>query len=363
LNRQEKIKVLYIDDEPNNLHGFKATFRFEYNVLTAVNTQDALEYLENMSDIQIILCDQRMPDKTGVQFFEEIRQMYPLPVRMLITGYADIESVIDGINRGNIFRYIKKPWTDADIQTAIEEAYKFYVTSTLLANKNNELQRAYDELDKFAYSVTHDMRGPLLSVTGALDIIKHSNNIDEIKEFLALIDKSIQKLDDFVKNVHEYYTLKRGKLVFTEVDFNKIVADLSEIFELTGWLRDVKFITEVKQEEPFRTDVNTLMIVLNNLLSNAFKYQRKNEQDKFVDLEIRVEKNTAHIRVTDNGIGIQEMYLKDIFNMFFRATSEASGSGFGLYNVKDALKRLGGTVTVESVPDQGSSFHVVIPGK
>ena len=103
----EKIKVLYIDDEQNNLNGFKATFRFDYAVLIASNTEHAKAHLKANSDISVILCDQRMPDITGSQFFEDIREDYPDPVRMLITGYADIESVIDAVNKGHIFRYIK----------------------------------------------------------------------------------------------------------------------------------------------------------------------------------------------------------------------------------------------------------------
>src|ERR1044071_5963538 len=113
----------------NNLVSFKASFRFDYNVLVANSTAEAREHLEKNSDISVILCDQRMPDKTGVEFYEEIRGDFPNPVRILITGYTDIESVIDAINRGHIFRYIKKPWTDVDVTSAIDEAHKYYVAT------------------------------------------------------------------------------------------------------------------------------------------------------------------------------------------------------------------------------------------
>ena len=90
MNTAEKIKVLYVDDEQNNLNGFKATFRFDYTIFIAANTSQAYDYLKNNPGISVILCDQRMPDKSGVQFFEEVRDRYPEPVRMLITGYTDI---------------------------------------------------------------------------------------------------------------------------------------------------------------------------------------------------------------------------------------------------------------------------------
>jgi len=363
LNSREKIKVLYIDDEQNNLNGFKATFRFDYAILTAADAKQAYEHLKANPDICIVLCDQRMPDITGSKFFEEMRELYPEPVRMLITGYADIESVIEAVNRGHIFRYIKKPWTDTDIRSAIEEGYKFYVTVSLLAAKNKELQSAYDELGKFAYSVTHDLRGPLLSVIGALDLAKNLDNLSELRELLGMMDSAVKKLDEFIKNTHEYYNLKRGKIVYEEIDFAKIVNDTAALFRIAGRMDNIRFTSNVIQNEPFMSDEISIQIILNNLFSNAFKFQRRNADDKFVDINVEVINDNAVIIVKDNGIGIHESHISNIFTMFYRATSEEPGSGFGLYNVKDALSKLKGTIEVSSEINEGTTFKVVIPGK
>jgi len=363
LNSHNKIKVLYIDDEQNNLNGFKAAFRFDYTVLTAVNIEQAYTHLKENADIIVILCDQRMPDKTGDQFFEEIRGQFPNPIRVLITGYSDIESVIDAVNKGHIFRYIKKPWTDTDIKSAVEESNKFYITNSLLAIKNVELQSAYDELGKFAYSVTHDLRGPLLSVIGAVDLAMTMDDITEIKEILGMMDSAMKKLDEFITNTHEYYNLKRGKLVFEEINFNKIISDTSDIFRVAGRMENVKFITQVSQNDVFMSDEISIKIILNNLLSNAFKFQKKKATDKFVCVTIEVKDDIAMITVKDNGIGIQKNHLNNIFMMFYRATSEEPGSGFGLYNVKDALNKLNGTIEVDSVFNEGTTFKLTIPGK
>jgi len=362
LNTREKIKVLYIDDEPNNLNGFKATFRFDYAIFVASDIEQAYEHLNNHSDISVILCDQRMPDKTGVQFFEEMREKFPEPIRMLITGYTDIESVIDAVNRGHIFRYIKKPWTDVDIKSAVEEANKFYITNSLLIAKNKELQSAYDELGKFAYSVTHDLRGPLLSVLGALDLAKLMDNLPDLREILSMMDDAIKKLDEFIKNTHEYYNLKRGRLEFGEIDFNNIVNATAALFRIAGKMDNIRFSAKVDQNEVFLSDEISIKIILNNLFSNAFKFQRKNAQDKFVEVDVIVKNNKAEISVKDNGIGIHEDHISNIFTMFYRATSEESGSGFGLYNAKDALNKLNGTIEVTSAINEGTTFKVIIPG-
>jgi two-component system sensor histidine kinase/response regulator len=363
LNSREKIKILYLDDEQNNLNGFKATFRFDYTILIASDARQAYEHLKANPDIYVVLCDQRMPDITGSKFFEEMRELYPEPVRILITGYADIESVIEAVNKGHIFRYIKKPWTDTDIRSAIEEGYKFYITVSMLASKNKELQSAYDELGKFAYSVTHDLRGPLLSVIGALDLAKSLDNLSELRELLGMMDNAVKKLDEFIKNTHEYYNLKRGKIVYEEIDFAKIVDDTAALFKIAGRMDNIRFTSNVIQNEPFMSDEISIQIILNNLFSNAFKFQRRNADNKFVEISIEIVNGNAVIIVKDNGIGIHESHINNIFTMFYRATSEEPGSGFGLYNVKDALNKLKGTIEVSSVVNEGTTFKVVIPGK
>ncbi len=362
-NNSDKIKVLYIDDEANNLIGFKASFRLTYRVLIANNTAEAIEHLHKNPDIKIIFCDQRMPDKTGVEFFEEIRTQFPNPVRILLTAYADLEAVIDAINRGNVFRYIKKPWAEDDIVASIEEGNKFYMVNAMLSIKNQELQKAYKELEKFAYSVTHDLRGPLLSILGAVDVAQYIDDIEEIKEMLRLMEKSVKKLDTFILNIHDYYSLKQGELQIKEINFNEVVKDQVENFRITTNIKNIDFVTSVDQDETFRTDPMSLKIILSNLLSNAFKYQHKNNPHKLVQLNIQVKRGIATLQVKDNGIGILEKHIGDIFNMFFRATAEEVGSGIGLYNVKDAVVKIGGEIKVTSIFDEGTTFLITVPTK
>jgi signal transduction histidine kinase len=225
------------------------------------------------------------------------------------------------------------------------------------------LQKAYDELDKFAYSVTHDMRGPLLSILGAVDIAQQIDNIDEIREMLGLMAKSVRKLDNFIKDMHDYYNLKRGELQIVEINFDELVKEMEDIYRITANMGCIRLMTKVVQHETFRCDEISLKIILNNLLSNAFKYQQKENDDKWIELSIEVERGMATIYVKDNGIGIHESHTSEIFNMFFRATSEGIGSGFGLYNVKDALSKINGEIKIDSVLDKGTTFIVTIPNK
>ena len=357
----EKIKILYVDDEPENLLGFKASFRFEYQILTAVNIPQALNCLDNHPDIKIVFCDQRMPVRNGVEFFEEIRISHPLPIRILITAYTDVESIIDAINRGNIFRYVKKPWNEADIISAIDEAYKYYMTNSMLIVKNEELEKAYTELNKFAYSVSHDIRGPLSGILGAINIAREIEDLDEMKEMLFLMEKSLKKLDTYIISMHDYYSIQRGELKITDIDFHKLVDELKTIYMVPAKTIGVTFNVDIKQAETFRSDEIPLMLILNNLVSHAFKYQDQHKKNKSVDVMISVENNLATIYVKDTGIGILGNHIGEIFNLFYRANYQEVGSGFGLYNVKNALLKLNGQIEVTSVMDQGTTFRVTIP--
>ncbi len=359
----DKIKILYIDDEPDNLVGFKAALRLDCHVFVTTNTDEAGEILAGDPDIRVIFCDQRMPAKTGVEFFEDIRIRFPLPVRILLTGYADIEAVIDAINKSHIYRYVKKPWIYEDLISAINESNKYYQTSSMLAEKNAALQKAYIELDKFAYSVSHDIRGPLSGILGAINLASDTHDPEEIKEMLRLMEKSVKQLDVFIKGMHDYYSLQRGELHLSVIDFKKIEEDVSDTYGTWSIADNVNLRICIDAAEPFRSDKILLKTIINNLISNAFKYQKSENDDKSIELIIKVHKGTATIIVKDNGIGIQQRYIGEIFNLFFRAASLEAGSGFGLYNVKNALLKLNGDINVYSQPRSGTTFTATIPNK
>jgi PAS domain S-box-containing protein len=119
------IRVLYVDDEQNNLVTFKANFRRYFEVHTASSAEEGKEILRN-HEIHILITDQKMPKVTGVQFLESITEEFPFPIRMILTGFTDLETVIEAINKGQIFRYLTKPFNVDELKTVIENAYNVY---------------------------------------------------------------------------------------------------------------------------------------------------------------------------------------------------------------------------------------------
>lgn len=122
---ESKINVLYVDDEQNNLISFKATFRIKYNVMVALSGEEAVKILDS-KPVDIIITDQRMPNMTGVEFLESILESHPDPMRILLTGYADLNAVIDAVNKGKIFHYLTKPWNEEELDMTIQRAFEVY---------------------------------------------------------------------------------------------------------------------------------------------------------------------------------------------------------------------------------------------
>lgn len=142
----KKISVLYVDDEENNLFSFKATFRFKYQVYTAISGDEAIKILE-AKPIDVIVTDQRMPNMTGVEFLEKVLVKYPDPMRILLTGYADMGAVVDAVNKGKIFHYLTKPWDEKELDATIARAYEMYKEKLEIKEMNDKLALSNDQLE------------------------------------------------------------------------------------------------------------------------------------------------------------------------------------------------------------------------
>lgn len=141
--QERSINVLYIDDEPHNLIAFKAAFRRDYNVFLAESAAKGKDILDE-NDIHVILSDQRMPEMTGIEFFQNILITHPEPIRILITGYTDVNAVIDAINLGQVYKYLTKPWNENDIRIFINRAFEVF----RLRRENMELAKKLLDANK-----------------------------------------------------------------------------------------------------------------------------------------------------------------------------------------------------------------------
>ncbi len=354
----EKISVLYIDDESNNLLSFQATFRRKYRVHTATSAAEGMGIL-NTEDIHVIIADQRMPHSTGVEFFNIVRKAFPRPIRMLLTGYTDAEAIVDAINKGEIYRYIRKPWDEFELQTAIQNAYEIYITRERLDRKIAELQKANDELNRFIYSTSHDLRSPLASVMGILNLAHMENSVEDPNGYLGMIETCVNKMDTFIQKIIEYFKSIRVEDEYSKIDFNALLEESIQLFKMQK--PDIEYILDIQQPVEFVNDAFRMSVILDNLISNAMKYQKPTEKNPKVEISVKTDSEKASIKIEDNGIGILDQHLNNIFKMFFRSANSVNGLGIGLYIVKEALNRIGGEISVHSDYGAGTAFYLEIP--
>ncbi len=362
MSTPEKIKILYVDDEKNNLIAFQSYFRKEYEVHTAVSVADALELLEH-SAMHIIISDQRMPTTTGVEFLEQTIEKHPDCIRMLITGQSDINVVIQAINRGQVTKFVQKPWDWEKLSLAIENCALLYKSRAELRHTNQELLKANDELNKFVYSISHDLRSPLMSILGIVHLAKINKDAATELRYFDMIEDCVTRLDIFIKNIIDYYKNSRAEEIREEIDFKALAENV--IDSLRNQDPKVEFEARVEQESKFFGDLLRLKVILNNLVSNAIKYQNPQATSHFVKIHIMAGADSAKIQVIDNGIGIQQKNIESIFKLFFRTenSQDKDGTGIGLYIVKESVEKIGGSINVISTPMVGSTFELIIPNK
>ncbi len=355
------IHVLYIDDEKANLTTFHSNFRRSYTVYTAPSASEAFAILEQ-HPIHIIIADQRMPNMTGVEFFNIVQVKYPKPIRVLLTGFADINVIVDAINKGAVFRYIAKPWDDLEIHNAIQTGYELYSTKDELEQKMIELQKTNNELNRFIYSASHDIRSPLTSALSVIELARASKDKKDPAEYLNMIEECVLRVDRLIKKIIEYYkNLRADEEPKNMIDFKTIVQESIELCQAQN--PKIQFHVNINQPLLFVNDVFRLSVVINNLVSNAVKYQKPETNDPAVWITADINEREAHVIIKDNGIGIPQEHLDDIFKMFFRHNTVVTGTGIGLFVVKEAVHKLGGSIEVQSTVDEGTTFDLRIPNR
>lgn len=357
---KERARILYIDDEDNNLKAFKASFRRDFEIYTVSDANEAYRLLDEI-EIHVALADQRMPQVSGVDFFEKIQKKHPDVVRILITAYTNSQTIIDAVNKGKINQYVVKPWDPQNLKNIIDSSYEAYRVKKELKIKNEELIKTNDELNRFVYSASHDLRAPLMSILGLVELSRLEKGAGDPYVYLDMIERSVQKLDSFIQNIIEYYQNARAESNHGQVLFEPLVHEVVETLKNTD--PSVNFVIDVNQEVPFHSDEFRIHVILSNLISNAIKYQKNDASNPQVNIMIKSDAQKAIIQIKDNGVGILQEHLESIFKMFFRTKTlnRTPGTGIGLYIVKEALSKIGGEIKVHSVYGEGTSFELVLP--
>lgn len=384
--------LLIIDDEPEVTLALERQFKRKYRVLKALSAQDALALLEK-EPVQVIVSDQRMPDITGVEFFSMVKDRFPFTMRILLTGYADIQAVIDAINKGDVFKYIPKPWRNDDLEISVDEAFDRHAlleqnkllteslqqaNSTLeqkvkqrtrsLEKANRRLEELNREKNQYIGMVAHDLRNPIgtsESFAGLLLESYQDYTVEEHRTFLDIIQKScgysLQLISDFL-NISK---IEAGvfELQLSSHEYIRFITDIIiQNNHIARKKNQVIHLNTSLNELYINIDANKMRQVVDNLLGNAMKYS---PEESSIEVSVETDPEGLTTRVTDQGPGIAPAELRTLFHAYRTASSRPTGgekaTGLGLAIAKMVVDAHKGTIDVKSEPGKGSSFFFTLP--
>jgi PAS domain S-box-containing protein len=227
--------------------------------------------------------------------------------------------------------------------------------------KNNELLKANEELDRFVYSASHDLRAPIASLLGLIQVARLEKSRDALEMLFTLQEKSLKKLDTFIRDIVDHSRNARLPVEGKPVDVQKCINEAFEQFHFLENMDKIRKDIQIRQETIFITDPKRFQIIINNLISNAIKYADPSKPDPYLEISVDINSHRALFKFHDNGEGIMKELQDQIFDMFFRASSRGTGSGLGLYIVKEVVHKLNGEITVQSDYGKESTFTVLLP--
>jgi signal transduction histidine kinase len=246
-------------------------------------------------------------------------------------------------------------------QSAIRDITERKLAEQMLESQNAELKKINLELDRFVYSTSHDLRAPLLSLHGLIDLCQNSKDLSELELYFQMMTRSIDRIDATIREILEYSKNSRLDVQLEDLRMEAVVENVLENFKVHSASRFVHFEVRASGHLPFFSDRPRVNTILNNLVSNAVNYQRPDVSIPLVRIEFHADANYGYITVTDNGEGIAPDKLEKIFEMFYRNSEKSVGSGLGLYICKEIVNKLGGLIRVKSDIGKGSSFTIQIP--
>ncbi|NMM50419.1 PAS domain S-box protein [Marinigracilibium pacificum] len=245
---------------------------------------------------------------------------------------------------------------------AIRDITERKIAQLNLKKKNEELNKINSQLDKFVYSASHDLRAPLTSLLGLINIAE--KDYDNLEQYFDLMKKSINKQDGFIKDIIDFSRNKEMPESITKVEIDSFFKEILDNLIYSSKNKNIKVNLIISDNhEDLYCDSKRLSIVLSNLISNAFKYADVSKELSYVNINVSIDKNYGVFEVEDNGIGIDSKYIDKIFEMFFRAHDTSYGSGIGLYIVKETVEKMNGQIFVDSVIKKGTKFNVMVPNK
>jgi signal transduction histidine kinase len=372
LKPSNKPPLLIVDDEPEVLSSLRSLFRREFKVLTAERADQALDILRLGTEVHVVITDQRMPGMTGTELLSKVREEFPDVIRLMMTGYSDVNSVVNAVNEGNVYRYIGKPWDPEELTAVIRHAFDQHRLIGERRRLLKELEEANRLKASFITLASHEFNTPLTIVLGMLRLAQAKNTDDAVKPFL---ERSLVAADRLHRRlINTFKILEHGDFARTlnltptsvEQVFGEAAQEMGEFLKM----RKQSLLTRIEPPDlKVMASQSHLRDVLEALLSNAMKFSK---DEASINLSAKRDGDCVVIEVEDHGVGICPADQPHVFEPMFstfdmmkHSTGEYGyckrGMGLGLAIAKRFVELQKGSIAFSSEDGQGAVFRIRMP--
>lgn len=377
--------LLIVDDEVMLLEMLARLFNDRYRVYTAESGDVALALLQQGIMPEVIIADQRMPGMQGPEFLAQSRGFVPQAVRIILTGYTDVQDIIASINLGHVYRFITKPWNPEELLETVRISFEHHDIST----RNKELADALARLEELNRDktelmgiVAHDLKNPMGAIQTISDMMIHQGSEfskEEHDDFLQLINDAATRALDLIKMLLSLEAMEQGSVTIEceVLEIATIIEALVHHYKPIAEQKSIRLHLEQPTSLSAFIESQTLHQVLDNLLSNAIKYSPLNK-NVWIKVSTRLEPkylpepdqivlmpNSVYIIVEDEGPGFTESDKSSLFGKFARLSAQPTGgessTGLGLSIVKRYVEAMKGNIWLISEVNQGAAFVVSLP--
>lgn len=350
-----KHTILCVDDEVDNVEALERLLRKKYQILKATSGDEGLAILKENS-VSLIISDQRMPKMTGVQFLNKSTAIRPDAIRILLTGYTDVESVIDAINSGQIYKYVTKPWDPRDLANTVDRAVEKFELRGELAEKNAQLEAALKELksldeakNQFMILINHELKTPLTVMLSYLQLMEDSQLTEEQDKFLARIHTAALRLQNLINDVLELVSAetKLVKIHPRKTASKDLFSGLEEALQDGMKEKGLKVKYELDAKS-VKADEKIIRTVLTRILDNAVKF---GEADTTINVKAEpMDDEMITVSVTNKGKGLSQEKIDKIlkpFSLDENVMNHSKGAGLGLSICRALLKAHNSDLVIE----------------
>lgn len=384
--------LLVVDDQEGVIAAVVELFRGRYQVLGAHNAEEALEILRR-GGVAVVMADQRMPRLSGSALLAQIATVDPDVTRILMTGYPDIDTVMQAINQGKIYYYVPKPWDPSELEAVIDKAFEYHdllrerrrliaelqqannaleakvlARTEELREKNAALEAMNTLKNEFLGMAAHDLRSPIGNIQSLAELLlEHHEGVrpEEYREVAATIHKLARDMVTLLNDLLDVTTIESGKIDLRPmpVSMTPYLAEIQHYHQRLAERKRIRLVTEVAENIPTLCfDQERIRQVLNNLLSNAIKFSPPHT---LVRLTVLPAPTGVEFSVTDQGQGIRLEEQSMLFGAFQRTSTKPTAgehsTGLGLNICKKIVELHGGSIGVESEVGRGSRFFFTLP--